>query len=75
MWGDGCSQSGAKAANGLTIGILPTDTPMPSLKAVDIAIITDMGNARNIMSSPAMLSLLVEWVQALHQKLRFPKRE
>jgi len=32
-----------------------------------------MGNARNnINVLPAMLSLFVEWVQALHQKLRLP---
>jgi len=46
--GDGCSQSW-KAANGLTIGILPTDDTNAISKAVDIAIITDMGNARNIL--------------------------
>ncbi len=38
---------GAKAANGLTVGILPTNDPNAISKAVDIAIITDMGNARN----------------------------
>ena len=38
---------GAKATNGLTIGILPTDDPNSISEAVDIAIITDMGNARN----------------------------
>jgi len=71
--GDGCSQSCAKAANGLTIGILPTDDTSAMSKAVDIAIITDMGTLAIIsMSSLAMLSLPVEWVQALHQKLRLP---
>jgi len=60
MWGDGC-QSWWKAANGLTIGILPTDDTNAISKAVDIAIITDMGNARNNINLPAMLSLLVEW--------------
>ena len=43
---EGASQ-GAKAANGLTIGILPTDDTNGISEAVDIAIITDMGNARN----------------------------
>ncbi len=38
---------GAKAANGLTIGILPTDNTNAISEAVDIAIITDIGNARN----------------------------
>lgn len=40
------TSAGAKAANGLTIGILPDNTHAIST-AVDIAIITDMGNARN----------------------------
>lgn len=38
---------GAKAAGGLTVGIMPTkDTSMIS-DAVDIPVITDMGSARN----------------------------
>jgi len=56
---DGCSQSWCKS-NGLTIGILPTDTSAMS-KAVDIAIIPDMGTLAIIsMSSLAMLSLPVD---------------
>lgn len=43
---DAASQ-GAKSANGLTIGILPGDDTNNVSEAVDIAIITDMGNARN----------------------------
>lgn len=43
---DAVSQ-GAKSANGLTIGILPGDNANNVSEAVDIAIITDMGNARN----------------------------
>lgn len=38
---------GAKAANGLTVGILPTTDTRTLSDAVDIAIVTDMGNARN----------------------------
>lgn len=38
---------GAKAANGLTIGILPTADDNGMSEAVDIAIITGMGSARN----------------------------
>jgi uncharacterized protein (TIGR00725 family) len=38
---------GAKAAGGLTVGILPTKTFEAVSDAVDIAIATDMGNARN----------------------------
>lgn len=55
---DAASQ-GAKAANGLTIGILPTDNSSAISKAVDIAIITDMGNARNninVLSSDVVIA-------------------
>ena len=38
---------GAKAVNGLTVGILPTTDTRTLSEAVDIAIVTDMGNARN----------------------------
>ncbi len=50
---------GAKAANGLTIGILPTDDTNAISEAVDIAIITDMGNARNninVLSSDVVIA-------------------
>ena len=43
---DSASQ-GAKAAGGLTIGILPGKDTEGVSSAVDIAIVTDMGNARN----------------------------
>lgn len=38
---------GAKSAQGLTIGILPSDNQDGISSSVDIAIFTDMGNARN----------------------------
>ncbi|GET43805.1 TIGR00725 family protein [Microseira wollei] len=38
---------GAKSANGLTVGILPSSDTSNVSNAVDIAIVTDMGNARN----------------------------
>ena len=38
---------GAKSANGLTIGILPGNNLDGISEAVDIPIITDMGNSRN----------------------------
>jgi uncharacterized protein (TIGR00725 family) len=41
---------GAKAANGLTIGILPTEDHSGISDAVDIAIATGMGNARNVIN-------------------------
>ncbi|YAF95822.1 MAG: TIGR00725 family protein [Nodularia sp. CChRGM 3473] len=43
---DAASQ-GAKSADGLTIGILPSTHENGIAEAVDIAIFTDMGNARN----------------------------
>ena len=38
---------GAKANHGLVVGILPSDSTSAMSEAVDIPIITDMGNARN----------------------------
>ena len=38
---------GAKAKNGLVVGILPSDSTSAMSDAVDIPIVTDMGNARN----------------------------
>lgn len=38
---------GAKAASGLTVGILPNSDTSKISEAVDIAIITDLGNGRN----------------------------
>jgi len=38
---------GAKAANGLTVGILPTADAKGLADTVDLAIFTDMGSARN----------------------------
>jgi uncharacterized protein (TIGR00725 family) len=50
---------GAKSANGLTIGILPTADKNSISQAVDIAIFTDMGNARNninVLSSDVVIA-------------------
>ncbi|NJK68817.1 MAG: TIGR00725 family protein [Microcoleus sp. SU_5_3] len=50
---------GAKAANGLTVGILPNNNTHGISEAVDIAIVTDMGNARNninILSSNVIIA-------------------
>ncbi|ASC73339.1 hypothetical protein XM38_043030 [Halomicronema hongdechloris C2206] len=38
---------GAKSAGGLTIGILPTANASQQSSAIDIAILSDLGNARN----------------------------
>ena len=50
---------GAKSANGLVVGVLPgSDTAFVS-PAVDIAIVTDMGNARNninVLSSDVVIA-------------------
>ncbi|OLP20409.1 cytochrome [Leptolyngbya sp. 'hensonii'] len=50
---------GAKAAGGLTIGILPTSDRAGMSAAVDIPIITDLGHARNtlnILSSQVVIA-------------------
>ncbi len=50
---------GAKSANGLTIGILPRENQKDISEAVDIAIFTDMGNARNninVLSSDVVIA-------------------
>ena len=41
------ASQGAKFVNGLTIGILPDNNLHSISEAVDIPIITDMGNSRN----------------------------
>jgi hypothetical protein len=41
---------GAKAAQGLTIGILPADHTGGMSTAVDIPIVTGLGNARNVIN-------------------------
>lgn len=50
---------GAKAANGLVVGILPDGDRSRASSAVDIAIITDLGNARNnvnVLSSDIVIA-------------------
>jgi uncharacterized protein (TIGR00725 family) len=50
---------GAKAAGGLTLGILPTENSQGISEAVDIAIFTDLGNARNninVLSSDVVIA-------------------
>ncbi|NJN74290.1 MAG: TIGR00725 family protein [Limnothrix sp. RL_2_0] len=51
---------GAKAANGLTLGILPNQDTQDISEFVDIAIYTDMGNARNninVLSSDVIIAV------------------
>ena len=53
------ANKGAKAANGLTIGVLPGGSTAGISEAVDIPIITDMGNARNninVLSSHVVIA-------------------
>lgn len=53
------ASKGAKSANGLTIGILPGDNTDGVSEAVDIAIATDLGNARNninVLSSDIVIA-------------------
>ncbi len=50
---------GAKAVGGLTVGILPTSSAEVVSEAVDIAIVTDLGNARNninVLSSDVVIA-------------------
>jgi uncharacterized protein (TIGR00725 family) len=44
------ASKGAKASGGLTVGILPTTDRRTISAAVDVAIITDMGSARNYIN-------------------------
>ena len=53
------ASKGAKSTNGLVLGILPDDSKRGISEAVDIAIFTDMGNARNninILSSDLVIA-------------------
>jgi len=53
------ASKGAKSSNGLTIGILPSNNRDGISQAVDIAIFTDMGNARNninVLSSDVVIA-------------------
>jgi hypothetical protein len=44
------ANQGAKSAQGLTVGILPTADGVGTSEAVDIAILTNLGNARNAIN-------------------------
>jgi uncharacterized protein (TIGR00725 family) len=46
----GAASRGAKQANGLTVGILPTANQSDAVDAVDIVIATGLGNARNAIN-------------------------
>ena len=53
------ASQGAKSAGGLTIGILPTSETSCISEAVDIPILTNMGNARNsinVLSSQVVIA-------------------
>lgn len=53
------ASKGAKSADGLTIGVLPNQDKSGMSQFVDIAIITDMGNARNninVLSSDVVIA-------------------
>ena len=50
---------GAKSADGLVVGVLPGQDSISKSLAVDIAIVTDMGNARNninVLSSDVVIA-------------------
>src|SRR5262249_53710861 len=44
------ASKGAKASGGLTVGILPTKNRRTISAAIDVAILTDMGSARNYIN-------------------------
>ena len=44
------AMKGAHEAGGLTIGVVPTETPLNSSDEADIKIITGMGSARNVIN-------------------------
>ena len=53
------ASKGAKEAGGLTIGILPSNSNKNISDAVDIAIVTDLGNGRNninVLSSDVIIA-------------------
>ncbi|MEO0488368.1 MAG: TIGR00725 family protein [Cyanobacteria bacterium P01_A01_bin.123] len=53
------ASQGAKAAGGLTVGILPDSDARYCAEAVDIAVITDLGSARNninVLSSQVVIA-------------------
>ena len=53
------ANKGAKAADGLTLGILPTNDSHAVSGAVDLAVFTEMGNARNninVLSSDVVIA-------------------
>jgi uncharacterized protein (TIGR00725 family) len=54
------SAKGAKEAGGLTVGILPGDSASEANAYIDIPIVTDLGNARNvinILTSQAIIAI------------------
>ncbi|MEW6616727.1 MAG: TIGR00725 family protein [Thermodesulfobacteriota bacterium] len=51
---------GAKLEGGLTIGILPGNTPDEANPYIDVSIVTDLGHARNVLlvrSSDALIAV------------------
>ena len=44
------ASQGARSADGLVIGVLPGETPSRMSSAVDIPIVTGMGNGRNVIN-------------------------
>jgi uncharacterized protein (TIGR00725 family) len=54
------SAKGAKEAGGITVGILPGSSADEANSFIDIPIVTDLGNARNvinILSSQAIIAI------------------
>ncbi|NLT65270.1 MAG: TIGR00725 family protein [Acidobacteria bacterium] len=55
---------GAKEAGGITVGILPGDSPSEANPYIDIPIVTGLGNARNVinvLTSQAIIAVCGEY--------------
>src|SRR5690606_19809064 len=53
------AMKGAHKANGLTIGVLPTDSALNSSEDTDIRIVTGMGSVRNINNVLSSRNLVI----------------
>jgi len=58
------SAKGAKRAGGITVGVLPGDNRLSANPYIDIAIVTEMGHARNVIkarSADALIAIAGEY--------------
>jgi uncharacterized protein (TIGR00725 family) len=58
------SAKGSKRAGGITVGVLPGDNRLSANPYIDIAIVTEMGHARNVIiarSADALIAIAGEY--------------